>query len=54
MICMQNGNWLLKVGQRNAVSKLRVSATSSPTKHTRNIGSVRFEHLDNVYGEIDF
>ena len=23
MICMQNGNWLLKVGQRNAVSKLR-------------------------------
>ena len=23
-------------------------ATSSPTKHTRNIGSVRFEHLDNV------
>lgn len=26
MICMQNGNWLLKVGQRNAVSKLRVSA----------------------------
>ena len=29
-------------------------ATSSQTKHTRNIRSVRFEHLDNVYGEIDF
>ena len=46
MINMQNGNWLLKVGQTNAGSKLLVSAGAYHHYHHYQQKAFRLLHIE--------